>query len=55
VTGADVGLRLARPNTAPSLQDNVICDNEQNLVLVGRANPPADDGSNEICGEPLTE
>jgi len=55
VGGAQVGLRLAGPNTAPSMSGNVICDNEQDLVLAGRAAAPPQDDSNEICGEPVTE
>lgn len=55
VSGAEVGLRLSGPRTMPTLTGNVVCDNDQNLVLTGRAEPPADDGSNEICGEPVTE
>ena len=54
VSGAEVGLRLSGPQTTPTLTGNVICDNQQNLVLAGRAEPPADDGSNQICGEPVT-
>ena len=54
VSGAEVGLRLSGPQTTPTLTGNVVCDNQQNLVLAGRAELPADDGSNQICGEPVT-